>query len=53
MILLMVLAGVIVTIIGLFKHITKISMGYQLINVPGYIIIALGILLALLGMLWG
>ena len=53
MILLVVLSGVIVIIIGLFKQATKISMGYQLVNVPGYVIIALGILLALPGILWG
>ena len=50
--LLIILLGVFVIIIGLFKQITKISIGYQLINVPGFVTAILGFFIVILGILW-
>lgn len=48
----LVIVGVIVMVLGLLRHM-KIHaiprLGYQLVEFPGYAIVALGALLALLG----
>lgn len=50
--LLIILIGIFVIIVGLFKQITKISIGYQLIQVPGIFTATLGFFIVLLGILW-
>lgn len=51
--LLIILLGVFVIIAGLLKHVTNLTFGYQLVNVPGIITACLGILIVVLGVVWG
>ena len=50
--ILIILLGVFVAIIGIFKQLTKFSIGYQLINIPGYFTAILGFFIVILGILW-
>ncbi len=50
--ILIILLGWAVIAIGIFKQFTKFSIGYQLVNIPGFFIAVLGFFLVLLGVLW-
>ena len=50
--ILIILLGVFVIIVGIFKQLTKITIGYQLIHIPGYVTAVLGFFIVLLGILW-
>lgn len=50
--ILIILLGTFTIIVGIIKHLTKFSIGYQLVNIPGYFIAVLGFFIMLLGALW-
>lgn len=50
--ILIILLGLVTIIIGIFKHLTKFSIGYQLVSIPGYFIAILGSFIIVLGILW-
>ncbi len=50
--ILIILLGAFTIVVGLFKQLTKVSIGYQLVNIPGYFIAILGFFLIVLGVLW-
>ncbi|HTY90283.1 MAG TPA: hypothetical protein VMC84_03830 [Methanocella sp.] len=50
--ILIILPGIFVIIAGIFKQLTKFTIGYQLVNVPGYFTATLGVFIVILGILW-
>ncbi len=50
--ILVILLGVLTIIAGIYKQLTKFSIGYQLVHIPGYFIAVLGFFIIILGILW-
>jgi hypothetical protein len=45
--------GLIVVILGIAKHFTKHTIGYQLVSLPGYIVVIVGLAVAIIGVVLG
>ncbi len=50
--LLIIFAGLCVMALGVYKHVKNISIGYEVVRVPGVLIAALGVFIVLLGILY-
>ncbi len=53
MLLIIILLGVIVILLGIFKQVTKMRLGYQLANLPGYMVALIGLILIIVGIVLG
>ena len=46
----LVIVGLLIVAFCIFKHYTKIAIGRQLINLPGAILAAIGVVVVILGL---
>jgi len=50
--ILVILPGVLTVIAGIYKQMTKLSIGYLLVRIPGYFIVVPGFFIIVPGILW-